>query len=51
MHYPPAITSRPAIWHTCETLTYLDKPVEEILQSLYHVYAKELSYYQIKIRA
>ncbi|HVU68869.1 MAG TPA: hypothetical protein VHD63_17165 [Ktedonobacteraceae bacterium] len=30
---------------------YLDKPVEEILQQLYHIYAKELNYYQVQIRS
>lgn len=32
-------------------MVYLDKPVEEILQQLYHMYAKELSYYRIQIRS
>ncbi|HEX7735951.1 MAG TPA: hypothetical protein VF458_13890 [Ktedonobacteraceae bacterium] len=31
-------------------LIYLDKPVEEIVQQLYHIYAQELSQYQIQIR-
>ena len=29
---------------------YLDKPVEEILQSLYHRYSNELSYHRIQLR-
>lgn len=33
------------------SLLYLDKPVEEILQQLYYMYAKELSYYRIQIRS
>lgn len=33
------------------SLLYLDKPVEEILQQLYHIYAKELSYYHVQIRS
>ena len=33
------------------SLFYLDKPVEEILQQLYHMYAKELSYYRVQIRS
>ena len=32
-------------------MVYLDKPVEEILQQLYYMYAKELSYYRIQIRS
>jgi hypothetical protein len=30
---------------------YLDKPVEEILQQLYHIYEKELNYYKVQIRS
>ena len=30
---------------------YLDKPVEEILQQLYHIYKKELNYYQVQFRS
>lgn len=33
------------------SLFYLDRPVEEILQQLYHMYAKELSYYHVQIRS
>lgn len=29
---------------------YLDKAVEEIPQQLYHMYAKELSYYRAQVR-
>jgi len=32
-------------------LSYLDRPVEEILQQLYHMYAKELSYYHVQVRS
>ena len=32
-------------------LAYLDKPVEEILQEVYHMYTKELNHYQIQIRS
>lgn len=30
---------------------YLDQPVEEILQRLYHMYASELSYYHVQLRS
>jgi hypothetical protein len=29
---------------------FLDKPVEEILRTLYHMYVSELSYYRVQLR-
>ena len=30
---------------------FLDKPVEEILQQLYYMYANELNYYRVQLRS